>query len=421
MSNAIRILLCLSAALAMTLACSSQSPTSIDTLPGNDQLTPHDGPDISDPDPDDNPGDDPGAHGTAGLTWHFVIDPAASGFYLGRDVLPTDDYGCLVLGGHHTGDERTQDIALYRFDSEGSVLWTQTYAGPGGMGDYPYSLIETGDGNFAFAALMSTGSFDICINKVDPNGTLLWRAPLGWFFMNTNAVLTEAHDGGFVAIGRFPSTQADGRIVKTDASGNVFWARSAVETGQQDFRGVVRSTDGGYVLAKVSNLGDANATDMKMLKTNADGDPLWERDFGKPGMDVAMSIVRTGETYVMGGWTPGSGGSDLCLIAVDGSGNKLWEVTDNSVLRTSCLDIAVAANGDLLVVGSENPNTCGLFGKIMVARFTPTGTMLWQKTYTQGEIGYYPAIAEAADGGILVVFDAGPQMHVMKLGPNGQQ
>lgn len=417
-------LLVLTFAVALALACSSESPTDKTSILGADQLIPDDGPDQGDIDPGDDPADDPdGDHssqGTPDLHWQYVIDPAADGFYRGRDIYPTDDYGCLVLGAQHDGDERNQDIVVYKFDSGGEVEWTRTFAGSGGSGDYPYAMLQTEDGNYAFVGLMSESGFQICICKFDSDGDQIWRSPLGSCFLNTNSVFTEMPGGNLVVVGRYPSVSADPKMFVTNSSGQVQWTKSFSEEGQQDFRGVVPSSDGGLVLAKVSNMGDEYATDMLMEKVDANGDVVWEHSFGEIGFDVAMALVRTGNAYVMGGWIPGGGGTNIGLKAVDESGAVLWEATDNSSLRTECLDLAVADNGDLLVVGGMHSSSCGQFGNIMVSRFTGSGSMLWQKSYTQGEIGYYPAIAEAADGGILVVFDAGPRMHVMKLGANGE-
>ena len=354
--------------------------------------------------------------GTPVRPWSTIVDPAATGTYQSRAVIPTKDNGCLMLGAVAIGDPMASDALVIKFDSRGAIEWRREY--DGGWYDNIHAGCATADGNIAMVGITSPSRQNL--RKLTVDGDVLWESDLGNLFLNSNNVLSETGDGGFVVVGRYPSVNARPRIVRTDKSGTVLWSHSLQLSAHGDIRAVLETSDGGFLCASVRNRFDSMEADMLLIKTDSEGNPVWQREFGRVGVDVPMALVQVNDTYVMAGWGKGTGGYDIILYAVDASGSLLWEYQDHSPTSSDCADMCLAENGDLLLVGRQMPNMCGGNGSILVSRIAWGGRLLWSKTYDQGQFGYYPAIAEAADGGILVTYDKGPRAHVMKLGPNGE-
>ena len=83
----------------------------------------------------------------------------------------------------------------------------------------------------------------------------------------------------------------------------------------------------------VSTSGISN-TDLYLVKTDANGNLIWQKQFGGPMDDYARTVrASTAGGYIAGGNTKSTGGdvsglhggSDAWIIRVNESGNLLWQ------------------------------------------------------------------------------------------------
>ncbi|HSD58493.1 MAG TPA: hypothetical protein VLB04_09955, partial [Methanotrichaceae archaeon] len=91
--------------------------------------------------------------------------------------------------------------------------------------------------------------------------------------------------------------------------------------------------DGGYVMAgNTKSFGSGNL-DAWLIKTDAEGNEVWNRTFGGANNDSVTSLQLTPDGgYVLAGDTGsvGSGNLDAWLIKTDAEGNEIW----NRTIRT---------------------------------------------------------------------------------------
>ncbi len=86
----------------------------------------------------------------------------------------------------------------------------------------------------------------------------------------------------------------------------------------------IETTDGGYALLGYSR-GFGRGSDMFLVRTNAQGDPLWSQSFGGERDDEGYAIVQTTDGgFVLVGTTRsvvrGTNGSDILLIRTNSQG-----------------------------------------------------------------------------------------------------
>jgi len=86
---------------------------------------------------------------------------------------------------------------------------------------------------------------------------------------------------------------------------------------------VVQTSDGGYALAGDTRSLGVGETDFWLVKTDANGNHLWNQTYSGLGYDHAHSMIQTVDGgYALAGDTDpfGAGASDFWLVKTDANG-----------------------------------------------------------------------------------------------------
>jgi hypothetical protein len=88
---------------------------------------------------------------------------------------------------------------------------------------------------------------------------------------------------------------------------------------------VQQTSDGGYIVAGITNFFGAGNYDILLLKTDANGNIIWAKTYGGTNYDYASSVRQTSDGgYIVAGWTGsfGAGAYDFFLIKTDENGSS---------------------------------------------------------------------------------------------------
>ncbi|MBK8429299.1 MAG: hypothetical protein IPL27_26600 [Lewinellaceae bacterium] len=117
-------------------------------------------------------------------------------------------------------------------------------------------------------------------------------------------------------------------LLKTDASGNPQWEKyygGIKPAGGADMQ---PTTDGGFILMGTKYIDDFNGN-IYVAKINSSGDLQWEKTFEEGGVEEGNSVQQTtdGGFILLGSTNAGNidGCLDMYLIKIDASGNLLWK------------------------------------------------------------------------------------------------
>jgi hypothetical protein len=175
--------------------------------------------------------------------------------------------------------------------------------------------------------------------KTDAAGWGQWNKTFGG--INTDGAnhgqLTT--DGGYIAIGRTNSYGAgdfDAWLLKTDASGNELWNKTFGGTGYDAGFSCQETFDGGFIITGESGSYGAGDKDVWLIKTDNNGNEIWNITFGGTGREFGYWGKQTTDGgYILTGGTEsyGAGDLDLWLIKVSPepepdlkcSGELKWE------------------------------------------------------------------------------------------------
>ncbi len=244
-------------------------------------------------------------------------------------VQQTSDGGYIVAGMTSSFGAGYRDIFLIKTDANGNVIWAKTYGGTNT--DYAFSVQQTSDGGYIVAGhteSFSTGwDTDIILIKTDADGNIIWAKTYGGTDWDEASSVQQTSDGGYIVAGTTRPFGAGGDIIliKTDASGNVQWAKTYGGTNDDRAYSVQQTSDGGYIVAGYTvSFSTGWDTDIFLIKTDADGNIIWAKTYGGTGYDMASSVQQTSDGgYIVAGTTNsfGVGSDDVFLIKTDANGN----------------------------------------------------------------------------------------------------
>lgn len=248
-----------------------------------------------------------------------------------QEIIPDGDDFMLVgqvgvdanLGGEYYGGYH--DVLVARLDQNGEILWSENYGGsdidagnciakaPGGfiIGGRTYSS----DGQISDDA----PDFDRngWLIKVSDTGTLLWEKSFGLDFEDEIRDVVVLEDGSIVTCGLSEGFQNgfNGKIIKTDASGNLLWEHSYGGSESDIFTSLVQTDDGGFLITGSAESSDFDveenngSEDFWIVKTDSEGNLEWEDSYGGSDVDRALSIKKSPSgSYVVVGYTSSDDG-----------------------------------------------------------------------------------------------------------------
>ena len=216
----------------------------------------------------------------------------------------------------------------------------------------------------------------------------------------------QCDDGGFIVAGystSADSTSTDAYLLKTDRDGNLIWEKR-FGGGNNDFAQSVQiCDDGGFIVAGSS--GSLNVSDAYLFKTDRNGNLLWEKKFGKEKINFAQSvqICDDGGFILAGSSGSLNDASDAYLFKTDNNGNLLWEKKFGKrivKIENRASSVQICDDGGFIIAGlsrsSSSPSAAYLF------KTDSNGNLLWEKKFDELALAEANSVQICDDGGFIV-------------------
>ncbi len=84
-------------------------------------------------------------------------------------------------------------------------------------------------------------------------------------------------------------------VIKTDAMGDTLWTKTFGKNGDDYGNSIHQTSDEGYILTGTTTSYGAGNYDLWLIKTNTLGDTLWTKTFGGSGEDRGYSVQQTSD------------------------------------------------------------------------------------------------------------------------------
>jgi hypothetical protein len=345
-------------------------------------------------------------------------------------VQQTSDGGYIVAGLTDSFGAGYDDIFLIKTDASGNIQWAKTYGGTDN--NRAYSVQQTSDGGYIVAG--TTRSFgagwrDIFLIKTDANGNVQWAKTYGGTYEDEASSVQQTSDVGYIVAGitwSFGAGYYDIFLIKTDENGNVQWAKTYGGTYQDYAYSVQQTSDGGYIVAGYTGSFGAGG-DIFLIKTDANGNVQWAKTYGGTSYEEAYSVQQTSDGgYIVAGWTWSFGvdSGDIFLIKTDASGNVQWAKTYGGTSYDWAFSVQQTSDGGYIVAGWTRSFGVGYYD-IFLIKTDANGNLQWAKTYGGTDEDYAYSVQKTSDGGYIVAgftesFGAGySDVFLIKTDANG--
>ncbi|TKJ36539.1 hypothetical protein CEE36_11550 [candidate division TA06 bacterium B3_TA06] len=276
-----------------------------------------------------------------------------------------------------------------------SYGWTKTY-GYENYDDYAYCIQSTTDGGYIVSGI--THGVLCWLLKTDRWGDTLWTR----IYDGSGRWVQQTSGGGYILVG---SLENDLWLLKADASGDSVWAKTYGEEGKDWGRCVRQTTDEGYIIVgcKDDDLPNPYEQDLWLLKTDSLGDTLWTKPYG--GDDIqgkGTSVCETSDGgYIISGIAGITGESQLWLMKTDANGDSLWSKKfGKSILLFSGPYAQQTSDGGYVVVGSLEQDVAGF--DFWLIKTDSTGDTLWTRSWGTLDLDMGCSVGKTTDGGYII-------------------
>ena len=298
--------------------------------------------------------------------------------------------------------------------------WNKTFGGSNSDGTYSgqfggNNLVQqTSDGGYIIAGYTNSygaGKKDIWLIKTDANGNEEWNRTFGGSDDDEAYSVQQTSDGGYVIAGytkSFCSGYYDAWLIKTDANGNEVWNKTFGGSDLDWASSVQQTSDGGYIVAGVVNF-----RALWLMKTDSSGNVEWSKSFscGWRTNNWASSVQQTSDGgYIVAGYGLNTTGYwdwyDAWLIKTDANGNEEWNRTFGCLYRSSgAHSVQQTSDGGYIVAGWTS---CG-DGGVLLIKTDSDGNEEWSKIFgISSAIPYANSVQQTSDGSYII---AGSTLH----------
>lgn len=291
------------------------------------------------------------------------------------------------------------DIIVGKYDRNGILQWTRRIAGPEAAQDQPTDIRTDAAGNVYVTGnlwIAAQPYYDIVTAKFDANGGEQWRRTYnGLGDYNDNADALRVDSVGNVYVTGSTIVITNGRtnnnfcLLKYDPNGTLLWEREW-DGGDNDGANELELDRSGNIIvtgtAAVFNGGYSN--DIVTVKWLSNGNLSWVNRFdtasGHDDNAYRVELDSNGNPFILGSiWTGDR--PQVVLFKLSGAtGTNLWTrpwSRSGAIYDDAPMSLTVDRGDNPIITGQTYYGPSDQNVDVFTAKFTTTGTLLWQRIF----------------------------------------
>jgi len=279
--------------------------------------------------------------------------------------------------------------------------------------DFGESVINLTDGGYlvvgASESFGGDNDIDIYALRLDVDGNEVWSEHYDAGWSEYAYKVKETTNGTFIIAGSIrnnPGDFTDAYMLEIDADGNLLWDNQfGNDDGFDAFYDVTEATDGGFVFAgQLNNDTAGEAANFLAVKTSATGTVEWVKELGGTGEDIARGIISTANGYALFGNNEDldTGIKEGYLVELNTAGDLLWDKKYSFAENNIGYDLLETSDGFFVMTGFQaNPGSSS--SAFLIKANSSNGEVEWHRTTGGTMTDKAHEVVEAENGDLVIV------------------
>lgn len=319
-------------------------------------------------------------------------------------------------------------IVSHLLSAQYTYEWNDYYGGD--AKDELSSLVKTYDGNVVMAGISKDSVDAMWLVEVTPTGIKQWSKLYSGYPLLHPVKIVETHDKNILVTGIVAEGDSVPHkiwLIKIDREGRILWEKLYSGKGDAYVTDIVETFDRGLVVAGYTAPNTDDFPDWYIMKLDSLGNFVWDRSFGSPYDDRALSVDQMFDsTLIVVGYISYSygGNKKASLSKFTPSGQDIW-YNDLKLGDWSSATSVVATSDSAFVVSVEIKKEELINFDIKIMKMTTNGDTIWTQSLKKPLWTQPVSIIETFDEGYALAYTSksdgvfNTNVAVLKLNPFG--
>jgi len=302
---------------------------------------------------------------------HFYKTYGANGYDHGFDVIQLEsDSSYIMTGSSSSSGPGPSQVVLTQVDKFGNYLTSRFYGGS--RSDIGVKILFQENVGYWIAgysnSFSSDANFDFYLIHLNEDFEVVWERTYGSDDWERLYDATLLPDGGILLVGEtegLTTMEKDAYILRTDANGEILWQQAFAGPGDEIAFSSALFDNNSFLIAGKWGIASSNAW---LAKFDLEGAIIWNNyDYlFSEGVGEFKALVKTDDyIYLAGSYVPTGQDADLYRpyrVMCDLSGNVILEHFESSVQESYASFCLVEQDQLLFAVQIDNPSFVGVNG-----------------------------------------------------------
>ncbi len=247
-----------------------------------------------------------------------------------------------------------------------------------------------------------------------------WEKSFGGMFHEQGYSVQQTNDSGFIMVGSTNSYGAgasDIYLIKVDAQGDTMWSKTYGGMYADKGLSVRQTRDGGYIIGCNATITVGLSEDVELIKTDSVGSVLWTKVLGANQSGNCGAVIQTFDNgfCVTGNiGNIGSGNVDLFIIKTDVNGDTVWAKRYGGPNIELGYSLQQTKDSGFIVSGATYNSVDGFYYALII-KTNSYGDTLWTKTSKGSGHTYAQSILQTNDSGFIAAGTSGENYWALKM------
>ncbi len=300
---------------------------------------------------------------------------------------------------------------FWHITSQGQSIFQGAYGDS--KADFGFSVVESMNNGYTILSLNRniSGIADshIVIYNVDDNGGVVWSVKIGTNRNDYPVDIIQTSDGGYAVTGYtygglIDTNTTDIFLLKTDDQGNPIFFKTFGGPDHEQAHKILNSADGGFYIVGNTNGFGNGLTSALLIRTDNNGNQLWAKAIGTLDYTNFWSACLNHKGQILAGGTTYSTMNSIdddFISLIDTNGNILWSKKIGSPSYDILNQIVGLSDGNFIIAGTSSNLTAGGYD-YNICKLDSAGTIIWNKNYGTSLADYAQSISECSNGDLVI-------------------